>query len=149
MDLEPLNQMTFRYPHEWSVAFAEDSTEGQHLFLAEGRCDGRISGQMRGANHPRRRSDGTYCPDFHGVISTADGATILFQCGGYGRAYPQGARQIVCWLTHVSDDRRYGWLNDVVCVGTGEVRPDQLIIDVAELIWAPPVGRPDGQPDAG
>ena len=45
------------------------------------------------------------------------------------RAYPEGARQIVCWLTHVSDDPRYRWLNDVVCVGTGEVRPDQLLIE--------------------
>ena len=31
------------------------------------------------------------------------------------------------------------WLNDVVCVGTGEVRPDHLLIDVAELIWEPPI----------
>jgi Protein of unknown function (DUF3237) len=94
---------------------------------------------MQGANHSRRRGDGTFCPDFHRVISTEDGATVLFRCGGYGRAYPPGARQIVCWLTHVSDDPRYHWLNDVVCVGTGEVRPERLVIDVAELIWEPPV----------
>jgi Protein of unknown function (DUF3237) len=138
MRLESLYRMVFDYPHEWSVALGGDGTESQHLFLAEGRCDGRISGPMRGANHPRRRGDGTFCPDFHGVICTDDGATVLFQFGGYGRAYPQGARQIVCWLTHVSDDERYRWLNDVVCVGTGEVRPDRLHIDVAELIWEPP-----------
>ena len=41
------------------------------------------------------------------------------------------------WLTHVSDNERYRWLNDVVCVGAGEVRPDRLLIDVAELIWQP------------
>jgi hypothetical protein len=93
---------------------------------------------MQGANHPQRRGDGTFCPDFHGVISTEDGATVVFHCGGYGRAYPEGARQIVCWLTHVSDAPEYRWLNDVVCVGTGEVRPDQLLIDVAQLIWEPP-----------
>ncbi len=29
-------------------------------------------------------------------------------------------------------------LNDVVCAGTGEVRPEQLLIDVSELIWEPP-----------
>ena len=139
MRLEPLYRMTFQYPHGWSVALRADETESQNLFLAEGRCTGRITGEMKGANHPRRRSDGTYCPDFQGAISTDDGATILFDCGGYGRAYPQGARQIVCWLTHVSDDPRYRWLSDVVCVGTGEVRPDQLFIDVAELIWEPPI----------
>jgi hypothetical protein len=32
--------------------------------------------------------------------------------------------------------------NDVVSVGTGEVRPDQLVIDVAELIWEPLVSTP-------
>jgi hypothetical protein len=137
MRLEPMYRMVFEYPDGWSVAVGANGPESQHLFFAKGRCDGRISGPMRGANHPYRRGDGTYCPDLHGVIATDDGATVLFECGGYGRAYPQDARQIVCWLTHVSDDPRYLWLNDVVCVGTGEVRPDQLFIDVAELIWEP------------
>ena len=130
MRLEPLYRIVFAYPHGWSIVLGADGQESQHLFLAEGRCDGRISGPMRGVNHPRRRGDGTFCP--------GDGATLLFECGGYGRAYPPDARQIVCWLTHVTDDERYRWLNDVVCVGTGEVRPGQLMIDVAELIWEPP-----------
>ena len=142
--LEPLYRMIFDYPHGWSVALAGEGTESEHLFFAEGRCDGRLSGPMRGANHPRRRGDGTFCPDFHGVISTHDGATILFECGGYGRTQPLNARQIVCWLTHVSDDIRYRWLNDVVCVGTGEVRPERLLIEVAELIWEPPMS--DAEP---
>ena len=130
--------MTFDYPHGWSVALTSDSHEGHHFFVAEGRCEGRISGSMEGANHPARRGDGTFCPDFDGVISTDDGAQVLFHVGGYGRAYPEGARQIVSWLTHVSDDPRYRWLNDALCVGTGEVRPDDLLLDVAELVWEPP-----------
>ena len=138
MRLEPLYRMEFDYPHGWGVSLAEDGPEGHHLFLAAGRCEGRLSGSMQGANHPRRRGDGTYCPDFDGVIVTDDAATVLFHCGGYGRAYPEGARQIVCWLTHLSDDPAYRWLNDVVCVGTGEVRPEGLFIDVAELVWEPP-----------
>jgi hypothetical protein len=139
MRLEPLYRMVFHYPEGWSVALAEEGTEGQHLLLAEGRCEGRITGPMQGVNHPRRRGDGTFCPDFHGVISTDDDATVLFRSGGYGRRYPEGARQIVAWVTHVSDDSRYRWLNDVVCVATGEVRPDLLFIDVAELVWEPAV----------
>ena len=138
MRLEPLYRMEFTYPQGWGVSLAEAGPEGQHLFFAEGRCDGRLSGSMQGANHPRRRGDGTYCPDFDGVIVTDDAATVLFHCGGYGRAYPEGAREIVCWLTHLSDDPAYRWLNDVVCVGTGEVRPEGLFIDVAELVWEPP-----------
>ena len=46
------------------------------------------------------------------------------------------ALRILCWLTHVSNDQRYRWLNDVVRVGNDEVlRPDRLLIDIADLIW--------------
>jgi hypothetical protein len=40
----------------WTVDLAEpESAESQHFFLAEGRCEGRISGRFLGANHPHRR----------------------------------------------------------------------------------------------
>jgi len=92
-------------------------------------------------NHPRSRTDGTFTPNFHGVIETEDGATILFDHQGYGRAYPLSNRQIVATGTHLSSDERYKWLNDVVCVGTGEVRSTsngpEIVLDMAELIWEP------------
>jgi hypothetical protein len=68
-----------------------------------------------GANHPRRRGDATFLPDFQGVITTDD-------------------RQIVAATTHVSADQRYRWLNDSLSVGTGEVRamPD------GSTVWEPP-----------
>jgi hypothetical protein len=78
------------------------------------------------------------------VIETADGAEVVFNWHGYGRAYPVGRRQIVLTPTHLAGDDRYRWLNDVVCVGTGEVRSRpggdgvNLVIDIAELIWEPP-----------
>ena len=42
----------------------------------------------------------------------------------------------------LSDDPRYKWLNDVVTVGTGEVRAvgadnSELIIDWYEVVWEP------------
>jgi hypothetical protein len=69
----------------------------------------------------------------------------MVECHGYGRAYPEGRRQIVGSVLHLSDAERYRWLNDVVCVCVGEVRapedparqsPD-LVMDVAELVWEP------------
>jgi hypothetical protein len=141
MRLEPLYRVRFSYPEEWGVELSGGgSGESQFYFVAAGSCDGRISGRFRGSNHPRRRVDGTFLPDFQGVIETVDGATILFDMRGYGRAYPKGARQVVTSVTHVSDDERYHWLNDTVAVGTGEVRsgprrPTELVIDVAELVW--------------
>jgi hypothetical protein len=74
------------------------------------------------------------------VIETDDGATIMLEWHGYGRAYPVGRRQIVGAVFHSSDDADYKRLNDVVCVCAGEVRasgrePPELVVDVAELIW--------------
>jgi hypothetical protein len=107
------------------------------FFLADGRCDGRLTGRLRGANDPIRRTDETLVPDSQGVIESDDGVAVLFAWRGYGRAYPPQARQIVLSATHVSDDDRYRWLNDVICVGTGEVRPTELIVEIAEVLWEP------------
>jgi hypothetical protein len=141
--LEPLYRVRLAYSDGWGVDLAgPDSNECQFFFLAEGRCEGRISGRFRGANHPYRRGDGTFLPDFQGVIETDDGAEVLFDYRGYGRAYPVGRRQIVTSGTHLSEDERYSWLNDSLGVGVGEVRsqPDgstELVVDFAELVWEP------------
>jgi len=142
--LDTLYRVTFGYPEHWHVPLGgPNGSESAHFFIAEGRCDGRIAGRFRGANHPRRRMDETYLPDFQGAIETDDGATILFDYRGYGRAYPAERRQVVGCATHVSGDERYRWLNDVVCPLTGEVRPSdapggtEIVLDIAELVWEP------------
>jgi hypothetical protein len=144
MRLEPLYRVRFTYPEGWGIEL-EGGWE-QHFFLAEGRCEGGINGRFRGANFPlRRTAAGPFRPDFRAAIETDDGATVLFEWHGYGRAYPVGRRQVVGAVFHLSDDDRYRRLNDVVCVCAGEVRapadPDRemttLVIDVAELVWEP------------
>jgi hypothetical protein len=136
-------RLTFRYEEEWGVAIGGDtSPAGLFFFIAEGRCFGNITGRFRAANHPLRRPDGTFVPDLQGIVDTDDGATIIVDMRGYGRAYPVGARQVVASVTHVSDDPRYTWLNDTLAVGCGEVRrlsdeETELVIDVSELIWEP------------
>ena len=139
MKLEPLYRATFGYPQAWGIDLG---SEGQHFYLAEGRCEGRLAGLLRGANHPRRRQDGTFLPNFQGVIETEDGATVWFDWGGYGRAYPVGRRQIVGWGLHLSEDERYRFLNDSVCALAGEVRTLEgggleLVLDAAEIVWEP------------
>jgi hypothetical protein len=142
--LEPLYRVRFSYPEGWMVEL-EGGWE-QHLYLAEGRCEGSISGRFRGANFPQRRTAaGPFCPDLRAAIDTDDGATILFECHGYGRSHPPGRRQIVGSVLHISDDERYRRLNDVVCVCVGEVRASsdperqgpEVVIDVSELVWEP------------
>ena len=144
MKLEPLYRIRFGYPEGWAVGL-EGGWE-QHLYFAEGHCEGSVAGRLRGVNFPQRRTqDGPFRPDMRAVIDTDDGATILVELHGYGRAYPEGRRQMVGSVLHLSDDERYRRLNDVVCACVGEVRasrdptgasPD-LVIDVAELVWEP------------
>jgi hypothetical protein len=151
MQLKPLYTVRFRYPADWAVELTGPAgKEEQHFYLAEGTCTGRLAGKFRGANHPRRRTDLTYTPDFQGVIETEDGAVIMFDFQGYGRAYPPGRRQIVLAAWHATSHETYRWLNDAICVGAGEVRvPDmppeqltqmdvELVIDVSELVWEAP-----------
>jgi hypothetical protein len=142
--LEQLYRIRFTYPESWWIGL-EGGWE-QHMYFAEGRCEGSVTGRFRGANFPvRRTAVGPFVPDFRAVIETDDGATVMFECHGYGRAYPPGRRQIVGSVLHASDSDRYRRLNDVVCVCVGEVRvtddphleSPELVIDVAELVWEP------------
>ena len=144
MRLEPLYRIRFTYPESWNVAL--DGGWQQMLFIAEGRCEGSITGRYRGANFAQKQgAAGPFRPDFRAVIETDDGATIMVEWHGYGRAYPPGRRQIVGAVFHLADREPYRRLNDVVCACTGEVRapgdPDQhepdLVVDVAELVWEP------------
>jgi hypothetical protein len=135
-------RVEFSYTGGWGADLAGPENPECQFFLAEGRCEGRISGRFRGANHPHRRSDGTFLPNFQGVIETDDGAEVLFDYRGYGRAYPIGRRQIVVSATHLSEDERYRWFNDSLSVGVGEVRSQEggtteLVVELAELVWEP------------
>jgi hypothetical protein len=137
MRLEPLYRVRFSYPEAWFVELdGERGTESQHFFIAEGRCEGGISGRFRGANHPRRRTDLTYVPDFQGVIETDDGAAVAFDLSGFGRARDYG-REVVGTITHSTADERYADLNDALCVLTGEAREREIRLEVAELVWEP------------
>ena len=144
MRLEQLYRRRFTYSEGWAVDL-EGGWE-QHLYLAEGRCEGLLSGRFTGVNYPLRRTqDGPFVPDFRAVISTDEGDAVMVELHGYGRAHPVGRRQIVGTVSHLSDSDRYKRLNDVVCVCVGEVRTAQvveqtgpeLVVDVAELVWEP------------
>jgi hypothetical protein len=149
--LQPLYVLRFHYPDSWQVDLAgPGGTEEHHYLFAEGRVEGTISGRFRAGNHPRRRTDRTFAMDMQGFIETDDGATIMVEYRGYGRAYPVGRRQVVGAAWHVTDHASYSRLNDSICAISGEVRvpdlpPDrlkqgdvQLVFDVAEIVWEPP-----------
>jgi hypothetical protein len=104
--LEPLYRARFTTPESWSAKLTGPAgTEGRSFLLAEGRCEGRISGRYRGANFPRHRVDGVLTPDFRGVLETDDGASILFSWQAYTRQAPDGRRHLVGGMTHLSGVR--------------------------------------------
>jgi len=133
MRLEHLYRLRFSYVEHWLV----EGPDAQFFGLAEGRCDGAITGRFRGANSPRRRPDDVYLPDFDAILETDDGATIAIHLTGFGRPRDDGGRQVVGTITHLSGDERYARLNDAVCVLTGESQDKEIVLDVAELIWEP------------
>jgi hypothetical protein len=143
MRLEPLYRVRFTYPESWAVGL--DGGWQQMLSIADGHCEGTIAGRFRGVNFPLKQgAGGPFRPDFRAVIEANDGAVIMVEMHGYGRAYPPGRRQIVGALFHQADREPYRRLNDGVRVCIGEVRacgpgpPDpELVMDVAELIWEP------------
>jgi len=144
MKLEPLYRVTFTTPESWSVTRegAEGSSGGSFL-IAEGRTEGRLSARYRGANFPRRRIDGALEPEFRGVLETDDGATILFHWEGLSSLTETGMRQLLGSMQHLTDDARYGWLNDRLCTVEGEVRPRDgdagfdVVLEVSAMTWEP------------
>jgi Protein of unknown function (DUF3237) len=141
MRLEPLYRATFTTLESWSVEIeGEHGSEGQSFLIAEGRLEGRLSARLRGANFPRRRSDGTHTPSFRGALETDDGATILYAWEGYGRAARLGVSELVGSITHVTGDERYRWLNTAVCALAGKARPREdgsgldVVLEVAEIV---------------
>lgn len=142
MRLDPLYSCTFAPTESWRVALrGGGGIEEQGFLVVEGRSYGRVTARLRAANYPRKRTDGTLTPDFRGVLETDDGAIVLFAWHGYGRPTDDGSH-LVGSITHLSDDDRYSWLNDALCVLTGEVRPRldggfDVVLDVCELVWEP------------
>ena len=131
MRLEPLYRLTFAYDAHWD---ADAGGDLHRLLVGRGHCDGRLAGAFQGTNVARRRPDGTFEPEYRGVIETDDGAAILFHLSGYG--FPDEGRAVAT-IRHVTSDRRYEWLNRVLCAAAAEVGDDEIVVDVAELVWEP------------
>jgi hypothetical protein len=136
MRLDPLYRITFSY--------GERLGRGDELLLlAEGRCEGRVSGRFRGANRARRLPGGAWLPELEAAVETEDGATILLRLTGRGRPDGEPVGRVVGAVTHTADDQRYGWLNETVGAVAGEVFPgDRVVLDVAALVWEPLPGSP-------
>src|SRR5689334_16899180 len=82
MKLEFLGEMKLAYKDLVGIS-PYAGGEGRAFGTGDGTFTGeRLQGTVRWVNHPRRRSDGTWLPDTHGIIQTEDEAVIMFSMQG-------------------------------------------------------------------
>jgi hypothetical protein len=103
----------------YALISAYDGEEGIGYGEGRGTATGRVEGSVVWSNYPRRRSDGRMLPNVRGLVRTDDGALILFELRGRTifEGDKPGRQNLVGWFE--SDDARYRWLNDVVCIAEG------------------------------
>jgi hypothetical protein len=103
----------------YALISAYDGEEGIGYGEGRGTATGRVQGSVVWSNYPRRRSDGRMLPNVRGLVRTDDGASILFELRGRTifEGDNPGRQNLVGWFE--SDDARYRWLNDVVCIAEG------------------------------
>jgi hypothetical protein len=137
MRLEPLCTFDWSYdedgrvkPPGYELVSPYDGEEGPAYGEGHGTARGRIAGRVVWSNYPRRRSDGRMLPNVRGLVTTDDGASILFELRG--RTFfgddGVGRQNLVGWFE--AGDARYRWLNDVVCIAEGLIGEDAMQIRV-------------------
>lgn len=139
-ELQPLYRLRFAYARAWSAHLGGTRDgAGTAYSVAHGRCEGHLNGEFAGENRPMHGTDGTTIPDFDGVIATEDGATIAIELAAYRHTYLVDRRRMLVAVAHTTEDARYARLNDVACIGVGEVtmKPTgriEITLDVAEAV---------------
>ena len=130
MQLVPLFEGELVFDESTEVGFPTYAEDGDWLAYVQGHgsiSGERLQGELRWTNHPRRRADGTWLPDYQGSIATADGAQLLFSMAGYntgvGDPFTYDQRAALCSLTLAATDERYRWVNDLFAVVEADVRP--------------------------
>lgn len=121
------------------------------LFLAEGRCEGRLAGRFRAANVVHRRADGVWLPQFRGVIEAMSGAAILTEYAVLAVALRDGRMRITGTALRHCDDEEFAWLSRVLCLVAGEADPPPPPFSprgcLADAVWAQVAGGPTSGED--
>ncbi len=141
MRLEHLCDMELSYQGAFTLVQPYGSQEGAGFGIGTGVASGeQVAGTVRWVNHPRRRSDGVTLPAAHAVILTEDGGEIL--CSWQGRTQPgvgQWGSQVLAALFE-TEDPRYQWLNQAVCVAEGRLHPETLHLQLRIYACVPDLG---------
>ncbi len=139
MKLRELCEMRFWYTTPFHLVQPFGTEEGVGWGAGEGRVSGeRFSGSLQWVNHPRRRSDATMLPDADGVITTDDGAKIIFRLEGRTPTVGDDAGKQLLRFTFHSQEEQYAWLNLTFAVAEGVIdlsaEPYAMVARVYELV---------------
>jgi len=136
MRLEHLFDLDLRYEGEYVVVRPYGGQDGIGYAAGAGRATGpRIEGTVRFSNNPRVRGDGVLLPALDGAIATDDGARIVFSSTGLGKKDERGRKfRALLAMTVESDDERYGWVNDSLCVADATVVGRHVTMQVHRLL---------------
>jgi hypothetical protein len=136
MRLEHLFDLELRYEGEYVVVRPYGGLDGVGYASGTGRAVGpRVEGQVRFSNHPRVRGDGVLLADLAGAIKTDDDAHIVFTLSGLGRKDANGRSfSVALAMTLESDDERYAWVNEALCVAEASVVGRRVEMQVHRLL---------------
>jgi hypothetical protein len=74
-------------------------------------------------------------PALDGAIATDDGARLVFSSTGLGRKEDDGRRfRAVLAMTLESDDERYAWANESLCIADATVTGRRVEMHVHRLV---------------
>jgi Protein of unknown function (DUF3237) len=123
VELEHVFDLDLRYEGEYVVVRPYGGLDGAGYASGMGRATGpRIAGAVRFSNNPRVRGDGVLLADLAGAIVTDDGARIVFSLHGLGRKDANGrSYSVALAMTLETDDERYAWVNEALCVAEASV----------------------------
>jgi hypothetical protein len=136
MRLEHLFDLDLRYEGEYVVVRPYGGQDGIGYAAGTGRATGpRVEGDVRFSNNPRVRGDGVLLPALDGAIATDDGARLVFSSTGLGRKGDDGRRfRAVLAMTLESDDERYAWANESLCIADATVTGRRVEMHVHRLV---------------
>jgi len=141
MRLDQLCVMELQYTSEFHYVSPYEGGSGKGWGLGEGTTTGdRLSGTVLWSNHPNGRGDGAMQPGVRGVISTSDGAEVMFDLTGRTifverDGQPVGRQLLMTLFESEHDD--YRWLNDTVCMTEGAIDRERKVMRAQVYLCVP------------
>ncbi len=144
MRLEQLCVMELHYVGDFHYVSPYDGEAGVGWGRGEGTATGeRLSGTVQWSNHPAGRTDGTMLPNARGVITTPEGADVVFDLTGrtvfVEHDGEEVGRQLLMTIFE-AEHESYRWLNNTVCIAEGAIDPVRLTIRLEVSLCRPDLG---------